>query len=277
MLGELAVQLLPQLAHLVPGWAPELYPSRSRLASKQRAPWSYCAGVLCAGLLGVACAGRHCESQSPVMVADRESGFVHCEGGWFHRPRRVEFFPSVPRHNVMCCSLVDAHSGENGCRLDAECTDGQYGRCTLIVLPAPGEQEIGCRCEYGGCLSDAECRPDQLCAPPGVTEDPVGTCVPASCRDDSDCGDVFCSSMGGGRGFACQHPDDECDSDRDCLPLFWEKKHWDWGYRCHLSESDGRRRCSGSSAGQILGNGPSATTPVLARPGTREHLWPVWR
>lgn len=277
MRRRLAARFEPSLAHLVPGRSPELQRCRSGLARKQHAPWWHRAGMLCAGLLGVACAGRLCESPSPVMVSHRDSGFVQCEGGWFHRTRKVEFFPSVPRHDQMCCSLADVYSGEQGCRLDAECTDGQYGRCVLIIRPQPAWGEIGCRCLYGGCLSDAECGPDQLCAPPGVTEEPVGTCVPARCRDDSDCGDALCSSQSERGGFACQRPDDECDSDRDCLPLFWGKDPDDRGYTCYLSQADGRRRCSGSSVGPMARNGSSAATPVLARAGTTGRLWPVWR
>ncbi len=315
MVGALAVGVLPLLAHLVPGRALERYWRRSGLAPKQHASWSYCAGILCAGLLGVACAGRLCQSPSPVMVSHRDTGFVECEGGWFHRTRRVEFLPSVPRHDRRCCSIRESYCGEQGgrldaecadgqygrgvpcvplndrtccsfrdvyssekeCSLDAECADGQYGRCVLIIRPQPAYGEMGCRCLYGGCLSDAECGPDQLCAPPGVTEGPVGTCVPATCRDDSDCGDALCSSQGEGGGFACQHPDDECDSDRDCLPLVWGKDPDDRGYRCYLSQSDGRRRCTESSAGQLVQNGSSAATPVLAREGMMEQRWPVWR
>jgi hypothetical protein len=109
------------------------------------------------------------------------------------------------------------------CCTDADCTEGPgAGHCVYT------EQVTGCcgtqgatHCVYDACASDASCGGDEICLPAGTRGLEANTCVPATCRDDSDCGD----SQGGecrllGRGLfvalVCTYPESVCRQDSEC-------------------------------------------------------------
>jgi hypothetical protein len=122
-------------------------------------------------------------------------GYIDCADGTFRRPtvsQCVSHLPHVP--------TSDTKVG-NECLLDTDC---------------PGEHDY---CEWGlcqhGCVSDDECGSGQVC----FCEEPVGRCVSATCQSDADCSpDYPCTGTFGGNwaGFACQDPEDECQTDAAC-------------------------------------------------------------
>lgn len=145
------------------------------------------------------------------------SGLKECDNGVVHRPVAQECASMLPR------TEADAGQPQNGfanndCRYDADCDEGAYGHCALQDAVPLGPVA---RCSYG-CASDGDCSSDQAC----VCGDPVGTCVTATCRADSDCGEgMKCAQwaevhgIGCGPGtpiFTCTTPEDECVTDADC-------------------------------------------------------------
>ncbi len=193
--------------------------------------WQGCA-LLAMSLVGAACSHlRPCGNPVPIRASGEETGFVRCDGGWVHRERRSNLPVFSPRSDAECRT-----AGES-CRTDGDCADGTYGRCIVRHLMPPGF--VPCHCEYGGCVSDAECGAGEICAPPEVTHENVGVCVAASCSTDADCAGSLCAS-GSGRMFACQRREDECDTADDCIP-YWRRYALGWpggstaedfGYRC---------------------------------------------
>jgi hypothetical protein len=94
------------------------------------------------------------------------------------------------------------------------------------------------------CLADGDCQKGYVCAcggetatvspPPGATDAAaeayaINTCVPATCRMDSDCGPGgYCSpsyTCGTVQGYYCHGPADTCaDPAKDCCgsqDCFW--------------------------------------------------------
>jgi hypothetical protein len=99
------------------------------------------------------------------------------------------------------------------CAADADCTEKPLGYCA----PSVGGQIDWMQCNYG-CLTDDDCGAGYLCQ----CGDPVGQCVPAGCRSDQDCDAGLCAAWfgenvcGSSMAFACQTPEDECNSLADC-------------------------------------------------------------
>jgi hypothetical protein len=137
------------------------------------------------------------------------SGYEQCEGGPIHRPSIEECASSLPR-----AEKIAPPDGGN-CMTDADCVDMPHGYCS------PGIQLPGMYCAYG-CVKDAECPAGNIC----LCGDPVGRCVPATCTSDADCGaGLRCQSYDGSHGcgilsFACQTPNDTCQSDADCAGAY---------------------------------------------------------
>jgi hypothetical protein len=184
---------------------------------------------------------RACAKPKSWIVEGKDTGFVRCARGWFHRVRETEAPALVPRANATC-RQHESLGDRRYCQEDTDCRKGKYGRCVAGSPPLRGP--IPCHCDYGGCRRDAECGRGEICAPPGLGlgRELVGMCMPASCSTDADCGGWLCASAG--FGFACRRPDDECDSDYDCMPP--EHRHL-WtpsvgtGKRCHIIKE--RRVC----------------------------------
>jgi hypothetical protein len=162
----------------------------------------------------VASPDRACGDPHRVIASGEDTGIVRCQGGWFHRVAREPSVVLIPSDST-CPQDVTMDDLKPSCSADSECREGRYGRCVLSHGPFGGSP---CQCEYTGCASDAECRPREVCLPAGARrgDNFVGVCVPANCATDADCGEgSLCASLGW--TFACQQPDDQCDSDRDCV------------------------------------------------------------
>ena len=125
-----------------------------------------------------------------------------------------------------------ASGGVPACATGSDCTSQGYGSCTAG------------QCVSDFCLADGDCQKGYVCAcggrtvtvsPPGAATDaasqdyPVNTCVPATCRMDSDCGPQgYCSpsyTCGTVQGYYCHGPADTCaDAAKDCCgsqECFW--------------------------------------------------------
>ncbi len=153
-----------------------------------------------------------CNDPQPVLVDGLDTGFVSCEGGWSHRPSKVECASDLPRPEPICGGVGGAGGGEpfGDCTSDADCAELAYGHCN-------DDGWGGCYCS-SGCVTDADCDDGFVCKCGGV----IGSCVPASCTSDEDCeGDALCSSYVtepgcGGTAYQCQTVLDECGGDEDC-------------------------------------------------------------
>lgn len=105
------------------------------------------------------------------------------------------------------------------CSSDAECTDGQNGRCTITGNGGP-------HCTYDECTTSNDCATGKSCGCGDVNQYSFNTCVPSNCRTDADCGangycsptlDFTCGTYGGEyTGVYCHTPKDQCMNDSDC-------------------------------------------------------------
>jgi hypothetical protein len=158
-----------------------------------------------------------CEGSKPVIISGNDTGFQTCSNGMRHRPKAVKcpsFLPrsddgvsNLRRHISHYDELSGDEAGSMPCIRDSDCSARAYGHCE------PTRPSVMTWCAYG-CVSDSECSSGELC----LCGDPVGGCVPATCRIDSDCGppyvcgdyepiDVECGDTD---AFACQTKRDEC-------------------------------------------------------------------
>ena len=138
--------------------------------------------------------------------------------------------PAVHRASAVACdhtrpsdepNVPDA--GFTQCHTNAECTQGENGRCT-----ANGHIG-GWNCSYDLCFVDSDC-PTASGGEPELCECGIqadnNVCLPGNCRVDADCGNGgFCSpslgSCGNYSGFEAYHchtQADECMDDSDCGP-----------------------------------------------------------
>lgn len=179
-----------------------------------------------------------CEGSSPIALFGRDTGFSRCSNGMRHRPRAVECASFLPRagdgvpylreYMFLYDEVVRDHRKHLPCVRDSDCSARAHGHCE------PSQPVAATHCAYG-CVNDSECSPGELC----LCDDPVGHCVPASCRSDSDCappfvcGDYhpFNAPCGVSDAFACQTEGDECAA--QCGP---------GGIHCSLVQ--GRRTCA---------------------------------
>ena len=153
-----------------------------------------------------------CEDPQPVMLMGQDTGTVRCANGMVHRAQAREC-PARPQSGVPVDFCGDANGGNQGdCATDFDCRDRPLGFCRPANAGIPM-----CSCIYG-CVSDSDCGPDQVCR----CGDPVGQCVPANCRNNSECeGARLCVQYQiepycGGPAFACQTDADKCGGDGDC-------------------------------------------------------------
>jgi hypothetical protein len=139
-------------------------------------------------------------------------GVSICHEGWSHRSSDADCPSMLPRDG-------DCGSDREStlCRTDADCSEQPNGYCHHSML---GMYDDGCSCRYG-CVRDSDCSAGMIC----FCDDPVGTCLPASCRTDADCTDGFCASYDSyptchSTNLACTTAQDECTSDSDCGKLY---------------------------------------------------------
>ncbi len=111
---------------------------------------------------------------------------------------------------------------ESTCEADAECTDGDNGRC---VWPYAG----GNICLYDECFEDSDCGGSLVCSCRVGEAFGVNVCYHGNCKVDADCGEGgYCSPSGivgpscgmgilpGSVGFFCHSAADECTDSADC-------------------------------------------------------------
>jgi hypothetical protein len=102
------------------------------------------------------------------------------------------------------------------CVEDADCTEGDNGRCLDLR---------GAACTYDGCFSDAECTSGGPCGCGMGFWGDHNACLGGNCQVDADCGDSgYCSpsfgSCGGYSGvvaYWCRTPEDTCVEDEECI------------------------------------------------------------
>jgi len=182
-----------------------------------------CPGVACGG---VAKSSATIETSGPsdqmgVMATPREfpcldpqpvggTGYVECSGGGFkHRAFKADC-PYLPRKGLEEPTCKDDICYCN-VGSDLGCTEKPYGYCSPPLMLSV--------CHYG-CVNDDQCGPNEVCD----CGPDHGTCVPADCKLDSDCGSRLCTSVNycadyhqcEGERFSCQTGSDTCASDRDC-------------------------------------------------------------
>src|SRR4051794_10670844 len=154
------------------------------------------------------------------MKAIVVTGLALC--GCSSKPERT---PQEHRGNtITACSPSSPGSpgsDDTGCHADADCKDGENGRCNRV-----GNGHAGYRneCGYDRCLTDADCTGGGTCQCTGGGN----YCRPGNCRRDADCsGGLVCSptpscpDLGGGNrgsidGFYCHTSADTCVDDKDC-------------------------------------------------------------
>ena len=108
------------------------------------------------------------------------------------------------------------------CKSDADCTDGDNGRC---IWPYSGDNI----CIYDECFEDADCGGANVCACRVKEAFGVNVCYHGNCQLDADCGaGGYCSPSGivgptctmgigaGSVGYFCHTAQDECTDDADC-------------------------------------------------------------
>jgi hypothetical protein len=152
-----------------------------------------------------------CGVDTPLVVGGQDTGYATCAGGAIHR-RSIAACPDliVKASPGSCPSM-----GSGFCQSDADCTDtGLHAACS--------HNDAGyCSCS-SGCVADTDCPMGQVCQC-GPT---IGTCTPARCAEDSDCGEgllcvladigqpMSCNSCG--QTFVCQTTSDTCLSNDAC-------------------------------------------------------------
>lgn len=129
--------------------------------------------------------------------------------------------PLIHRTGPVACDNerpagVDYPEPQGDCASDADCTDGENGRCL---------DDRGTSCTYDECFSDDDCPGGSVCECGGGFHSDSNACIAGNCVTDADCGDGFCSpSLGdcgnysGYVGYFCHTDDDECLNDEDCAP-----------------------------------------------------------
>src|SRR6478609_7525796 len=127
-------------------------------------------GAPTAGALGMAGDYNRYPCANPQSA--NNDGFVQCDG-FQHRVQAKTCASHVPRPEAV------PHTGD-GCNFDADCTEKPYGWCS------DNNSDNNAYCWYG-CTKDSECPDDTLCE----CGEPVGHCVPASCKVDAACASGF--------------------------------------------------------------------------------------
>ncbi len=130
-----------------------------------------------------------------------------------HRPAEIVCDRERPATEF----LPDPDSGETwDCETDADCTDGENGRCSSMP-------RWGWACTYDSCFEDADCG-GAVCGCNADWGSDANRCYSGNCQVNADCGDGgWCSPSYGDCGdysgvvsYYCRTPDDECLNDSDC-------------------------------------------------------------
>lgn len=157
-----------------------------------------------------------------------QRGLARSPDGIWHRATPQQ---CPTRISGRACTRV--RDGSN-CVTSDDCRERPHGKCTE-KQGVFGEDY--CTCEYS-CADDSECPEGQVCTcggekfftrrgrTYGYFKLTHGTCVPASCTQDSDCASGLCARSARYDGcsddvrFACRTDRDTCITTRDCPPVF---------------------------------------------------------
>ncbi len=131
-----------------------------------------------------------CKSSVPWSIDGGPSGGLErCESGMLHRPASGACGSGAPWPTGGVPDPYPKGLGSigfgDGCREDSECTAMPHGYCAFIGRSGPEPSESNCT--YA-CSSDTDCAAGFLCS----CGESLGTCVPADCATDADCGDTPC-------------------------------------------------------------------------------------
>src|SRR5688500_14112841 len=129
------------------------------------------------GSSGSAGGGIDLSCNDPMPVWDftgAPTGFVTCDGGFIHRPERVDCTSKVPRPNAV---IEPGEAAVANCTMDSDCAGLPYGHCIVERISYPASTNASC---VAGCIRDEDCDAGSLC----LCGDPVGRCVAASCTLD---------------------------------------------------------------------------------------------
>jgi hypothetical protein len=184
----------------------------------------------------------------PLQLQPVDTGLQSCKSGVIHRPEPVTCQSALPRPlppasgadagaaattKVELLYSSTASEMESGsCSADADCDAMPFGYCAATYVSFRPGRRASC---YYGCVVDADCGAGFVCE----CGDPVGQCVRADCISDEDCGDRLCTAWFNVNdcgetqyhAFACQRPDDECNTSADCA------------HNGSCVVADGRRQC----------------------------------
>ena len=133
-----------------------------------------------------------------------------------HRPEHVACDTERPATEY----LPGPDDGEWPCMEDAECTEGDNGRCSSMP-------RWGWECTYDDCFEDADCG-DTVCGCNGHWGSDANVCRGGDCQVNADCGvggwcsPSFsdCGNYSGVVAHYCRTPEDECLNDSDCTDEF---------------------------------------------------------
>ena len=149
---------------------------------------------------------------------------------------------------------------EEGCFTDADCTERPNGYCLSLTGALGYDYPY---CEYA-CETDGDCFEGELCSCESNFVNAgsratiqLGTCRPATCRADSECGaGLLCVAplaapcdIERPTRYACQTWADECGGPEDCgSVLDYDCEQLDGTFRCDLREVCGRPFVIGNRA-----------------------------
>ena len=136
--------------------------------------------------------------------------------------------PKFHRATAEACTAarppgIDGATGGD-CTSDADCTEGDNGRCVQDINNPPF-------CSYDECQSDADCGGGSVCECRNPAVFDANVCVHGNCLTDADCPGDYCSPSAvtlspfcsldipiGSVGYFCHSASDECVNDDDCDP-----------------------------------------------------------
>lgn len=164
------------------------------------------------------CTADDCPDASGSDAGPGSDAGLRADGGGClaHAPAAHRTAGSACDHVRPPGSSPDFEGPPASCTTDADCTEGENGRCN-------GNGHDGWRCTYDACFADADCSGTSVCECEGSFRSDANSCLPGNCRTDGDCATGFCSptlgSCGdytGTTGWFCHTCEDECVDDADC-------------------------------------------------------------
>lgn len=207
----------------------------------------------------VACA----DPQSLLLPNGDPTGYELCADGSINRVSSADFDIN---EGWEACRGDEA---DLNCTTDADCDDGEYGRCASLV----SEWDTGSDPEYCGCIypcgNDDDCDVGQVCNPPNLGEgsETYPRCIGAECQTGDDCqsGECALTTYNNGCGWhnqhTCRSERDHCRDDEDCVGN-------DSGDQCGADGEGASLRCLSGDCDigrPLLIEGQSRTANVVSR------------